>query len=323
MSKYSQDVINILYNNMNEYISGQYIADQLNISRAAVKKVIDQLKEEGCDIVSINHKGHQLKQLPDVWYSGIVKSLMNQNAFFDKIETYHTVESTQSVAKQALLENENTFLILSDEQSAGRGRFNRNWDSSKGKGLWMSLVLRPHVPFAMIPKFNLFIALAIRDAIQSFTNDKVEIKWPNDIYIQNKKVCGFLTEMIANYDHIEAIICGVGINMNHESNDFPKEIIEKATSIRQHRDDKLNRYEFLSVLTKHIVKRYLEFLELPFKSIREEYKIVSNIWNKTLRFTENNHQFMGKAIDIDYDGLLIVEDSNGHQHKLMSADIEF
>ena len=110
-------------------------------------------------------------------------------------------------------------IILSDEQTKGRGRFNRNWASSKGKGLWMSLVLRPNVPFSMIPKFNLFVALGIRDAIQSFTNDKVEIKWPNDIYIADKKYV-VLTEMIANYDSIDAIICGIGINLNHSDSDF-------------------------------------------------------------------------------------------------------
>ena len=204
MSKYSQDVIRMLYEHQSNYISGQYIADQLNISRAGVKKVIDLLKEDGCDIKSINHKGHQLNSLPDQWYSGIVKPILDELGLFNHLEVYHTVDSTQLKAKRALVGNKDTFLILSDEQTEGRGRFNRNWESSKGKGLWMSLVLRPDVPFSMIPKFNLFIALGIRDAIQQFSNERVTIKWPNDIYIGNKKICGFLTEMVANYDEIEA-----------------------------------------------------------------------------------------------------------------------
>ena len=135
-------------------------------------------------------------------------------------------------------------IILSDEQTKGRGRFNRNWASSNGKGLWMSLVLRPNVPFSMIPKFNLFVALGIRDAIQSFTNDKVEIKWPNDIYIADKKYV-VLTEMIANYDSIDAIICGIGINLNHSDSDFSDDIKQRATSIRLHSNNKINRYSFL------------------------------------------------------------------------------
>lgn len=129
--------------------------------------------------------------MPNQWYSGIVSSLLEEQNLISTIKVYDSVESTQTIAKQTLVDHEDSMMILSEEQTQGRGRFNRNWASSKGKGLWMSLVLRPNVPFSMIPKFNLFIALGIRDAIQAFSNDKVAIKWPNDIYINDKKVCGF------------------------------------------------------------------------------------------------------------------------------------
>lgn len=322
MSKYSQDVVRMLYEHQPEYISGQYIADQLNISRAAVKKVIDQLKLDGCDIESINHKGHLLKTLPDHWYSGIVNPIIEQRDLFDQIEVMSTVDSTQLKAKQALVGNHDTFLILSDEQTKGRGRFNRNWASSKGKGLWMSLVLRPDVPYAMIPKFNLFMALGIKDAIQQFSTDDVTIKWPNDIYIDGKKVCGFLTEMVANYDAIEAIICGIGINMNHQETDFDEEIRHRATSMPIHSEYDFNRYEFLDILIKEIEKRYNQFLKVPFEEIREEYIAATNMWQRPLRFTENNEQFIGEAIDIDHDGFLMVKDNQGQLRRLISADIE-
>ncbi|MDY4023442.1 biotin--[acetyl-CoA-carboxylase] ligase [Staphylococcus borealis] len=322
MSKYSQDVIRILYKHQSEYISGQYIADQLNISRAAVKKVIDQLKKDGCKIDSINHKGHQLNELPDCWYQGIVAYILKDSQLASEIEVFESVASTQTIAKQELVGNSASMIILSDEQTQGRGRFNRNWASSKGKGLWMSLVLRPNVPFSMIPKFNLFAALGIRDAIQSFSNDKVEIKWPNDIYIVDKKVCGFLTEMIANYDSIDAIICGIGINLNHEDSDFSDEIKHSATSVGLHSDTKINRYTFLEALISSIEKRYTQFLTQPFAEIRNEYIQASNIWQRQLRFTENNTQFIGEAIDIDRDGFLIVKDENNEVRRLISADID-
>ena len=322
MSKYSQDVIRMLYIHQSEYISGQYIADQLNISRAAVKKVIDQLKKDGCKIESINHKGHQLNELPDSWYNGIVSYILKNSQLASEIKVFESVESTQIIAKQELVDNNKSMIILSDEQTKGRGRFNRNWASSKGKGLWMSLVLRPNVPFSMIPKFNLFIALGIRDAIQSFTNDKVEIKWPNDIYIADKKVCGFLTEMIANYDSIDAIICGIGINLNHSDSDFSDDIKQRATSIRLHSNNKINRYSFLEKLISSIEKRYSQFLTKPFTEIRNEYIEASNIWQRQLRFTENDKQFIGEAIDIDDDCFLIVRDENNEVRRLISADID-
>ena len=322
MSKYSQDVVKMLYDHQSEYISGQYIANQLNISRAAVKKVIDQLKADGCDIDSINHKGHKLNASPNRWYRGIINKVLESNHLVSKIEVYDSVESTQTIAKQSLVDNQYTMLILSDEQTKGRGRFNRNWSSSKGKGLWMSVVLRPNVSFAMIPKFNLFIALGIRDAIQAFSKDKVENKWPNDIYINDKKVCGFLTEMVANADAVEAIICGIGINLNHQEEDFSDIIRHRATSIRLHYSEEINRYQFLKRLIEEIEKRYHQFLNSSFETIRDEYIRTSNIWHRKLTFTESGEQFIGEAIDIDNDGFLIVKDEDNQMRRLISADID-
>lgn len=322
MSKYSQDVVKMLYEHQSEYISGQYIANQLNISRTAVKKVIDQLKADGCDIDSINHKGHKLNASPNRWYRGIINKALESNHLVSKIEVYDSVESTQTIAKQGLVDNQHTMLILSDEQTKGRGRFNRNWSSSKGKGLWMSVVLRPNVSFAMIPKFNLFIALGIRDAIQAFSRDKVEIKWPNDIYINDKKVCGFLTEMVANADAVEAIICGIGINLNHQEEDFSDMIRHRATSIRLHHSEEINRYQFLKRLIEEIEKRYHQFLNSSFETIRDEYIRTSNIWHRKLTFTENGEQFIGEAIDINNDGFLIVKDEDNQMRRLISADID-
>ncbi|MGI2237267.1 biotin--[acetyl-CoA-carboxylase] ligase [Staphylococcus cohnii] len=322
MSKYSKDVIQILYTNQDEYISGQFIAEHLAISRTAVKKVIDQLKQEGFEIESINHKGHRLIELPDKWYSGIVEPLIDEQKMFDHVEVIAQIDSTQLLAKQKLVGNTDTFLILSDEQTKGKGRFNRPWDSSRGKGLWMSIVLRPKVPFEMITKFNLFMALGIRDTMQQFSNESVTIKWPNDIYIDGKKACGFLTEMVANSDGIEAVICGIGINMNHLAEDFQGELQLKATSLRIHANQKIHRYHFLEQLINHIERRYHQFLNQPFSTIRNEYIEASNIWNRSLKFTENAQQFQGEAVDIDEDGYLIVIDDQQIQHKLMSADIE-
>lgn len=322
VKKYSQDVLQLLYKNKPNYISGQSIAESLNISRTAVK-VIDQLKLEGCKIDSVNHKGHLLQQLPDIWYQGIIDQYTKSSALFDFSEVYDSIDSTQLAAKKSLVGNQSSFFILSDEQTKGRGRFNRHWSSSKGQGLWMSVVLRPNVAFSMISKFNLFIALGIRDAIQHFSQDEVKVKWPNDIYIDNGKVCGFLTEMVANNDGIEAIICGIGINLTQQLENFDESIRHRATSVQLHDKNKLDRYQFLERLLQEIEKRYNQFLTLPFSEIREEYIAASNIWNRTLLFTENDKQFKGQAIDLDYDGYLIVRDEAGESHRLISADIDF
>lgn len=323
MSKYENDVLNVLYQHQPEFVSGQFIAEQLKISRTSVKKVIDRLKNDGCEIESIHNKGHHLVNLPDKWYETLVDRLIQKSSLIDYAVTHETVDSTQILAKQALVGNQDTFMVIADEQVKGKGRFNRQWASERGLGLWTSLVLRPNVQFSMITTFNLFMSLAIRDAIQSFVETDVFVKWPNDIYIGDKKVCGFLTEMVANHDGIEAVICGIGINMNQLGDHFDEVIKDKATSIRQHNNDVLiDRYDFLDVLLKNIEHRYLQFLSTPFKDIKDQYMKHSNIWDRTLTFTEGSKRFKGEPVSIDDQGFLHVKDGNGDMHRLMSADIE-
>ncbi|EGQ4146815.1 biotin--[acetyl-CoA-carboxylase] ligase [Staphylococcus pseudintermedius] len=323
MSKYLDQILELLTDARPDYISGQTIAEQLNVSRMTVKKTVDQLKAEGFSIDSIHNKGHQLKALPQAWHKGVLTSIFKHQSFINQFQTYPSVDSTQQVAKKAILNDDRTMLILSDEQTAGKGRFKRVWQSSKGKGLWMSLVLRPDIPFSMLTTFNLFMSLAISEAIQSYSPAKVEIKWPNDIYIEGQKVCGFLTEMVANADGIEAVICGIGINLNHDVEDFDEALQQTATSVKLHYGKNINRYDFLEQLMQRIEVRYQQFLTEPFTTIKDEYIQRSNIWNKQLRFTEGKQQFYGNVMEIDDQGFLLVVDRDGDFHHLMSADIEF
>ncbi|EOG9045994.1 biotin--[acetyl-CoA-carboxylase] ligase [Staphylococcus pseudintermedius] len=323
MSKYLDQILELLTDARPDYISGQTIAEQLNVSRMTVKKTVDQLKAEGFSIDSIHNKGHQLKALPQAWHKGVLTSIFKHQSFINQFQTYPSVDSTQQVAKKAILNDDRTMLILSDEQTAGKGRFKRVWQSSKGKGLWMSLVLRPDIPFSMLTTFNLFMSLAISEAIQSYSPAKVEIKWPNDIYIEGQKVCGFLTEMVANADGIEAVICGIGINLNHDVEDFDEALQQTATSVNLHYGKNINRYDFLEQLMQRIEVRYQQFLTEPFTTIKDEYIQRSNIWNKQLRFTEGKQQFYGNVMEIDDQGFLLVVDRDGDFHHLMSADIEF
>ncbi len=322
MSKYRETILELLTEARPDYISGQSIAEKLNISRMTVKKTIDQLRLEGISIDSVHNRGHKLNELPTRWHEGVLNGLFKDSTFIEKFECYSTVDSTQQIAKKSIVDFDGTMLILSDAQTAGKGRFKRVWQSPKEKGLWMSVVLRPEISFSMLTTFNLFISLAICETIQTYLTEQVQIKWPNDIYIGNQKVCGFLTEMIANADGIEAVICGIGININHEASDFDPSLNHIATSLKIHNGKDTNRYDFLKVLMRNIEQRYLQFLNEPFTAIKDEYIAHSNIWNKQLRFTEGSQQFYGKVVEIDDQGFLHVVDRQGDLHRLMSADIE-
>ncbi|UEX89157.1 biotin--[acetyl-CoA-carboxylase] ligase [Staphylococcus ratti] len=322
MSKYREPILKLITDARPNYISGQAIAEELNISRMTVKKVIDQLKSEDISIDSVHNKGHRLNHFPQKWHASVIRSVLQHQSLFQTVYAFDSVGSTQLEAKHRLIEHDESMLIISDEQIEGRGRFKRPWHSSKGKGLWMSLVLRPSISYSMLTTFNLFISLAIRDAIQEYVDEAVKIKWPNDIYVGEKKICGFLTEMVANADGIEAVICGIGININQDETDWDQQTRKIATSIKIQRSEAITRYFFLETLISHIQMRYTQFLSQPFTSIKQEYIAASNIWNRKLRFTEGEQQFYGKVIEIDDLGFLHVVDESGSIHRLMSADIE-
>lgn len=321
MSKYKHEIVNYLYRN-DEYLSGQHIAETLNCSRVTVKKVIDQLRKEGFEIESISNKGYKIAKIPTTWQEDIVNIELKDNLLLNRAIVQTQVDSTQILAKAHVNDTDNHFIVLSDEQTKGRGRFNREWSSLKSKGLWMSVVLRPDIPIQKMSTFNLFISLAIQEVIEQHYHIQCKIKWPNDIYIGNKKVCGFLTEMIADTDGVNAIICGIGINLNQTQEEFDKVNQSRATSLNIENGKPIEPYQFLSVLINAIEQRYDQFLNLPFSEIKELYKSKSMIWNKTLTYTEGNKQIVGRAIDIQDNGFLTVISEDGDLHQFMSADIE-
>lgn len=321
MSKYKYEVINYLYKN-DEYLSGQHIAETLNCSRVTVKKVIDQLKKEGFEIESQTNKGYKISKLPSMWQQDIVNIEIKNNQLLNQAFVQPQVDSTQILAKSLVTNHEGNFIVLSDEQTQGRGRFNREWSSIKGKGLWMTVVLRPDISIQKMATFNLFISLAIQEVMEEFYGVPSKIKWPNDIYINNKKVCGFLTEMIADTDGVNAIICGIGINLNQTQQDFDNVNQTRATSLNIESKKKIDPYPFLTQLLHAIETKYEQFLNVPFSDIKEVYKSKSMIWDKALIYTQGNKRIKGRAIDIQDNGFLTVISEDGELNEFMSADIE-
>nr|WP_263313265.1 biotin--[acetyl-CoA-carboxylase] ligase [Mammaliicoccus sp. Marseille-Q6498] len=321
MSKYKYEIINYLYKN-DEYLSGQHIAETLNCSRVTVKKVIDQLKKEGFEIESQTNKGYKISKLPSMWQQDIVNIEIKNNQLLNQAFVQPQVDSTQILAKSLVTNHEGNFIVLSDEQTQGRGRFNREWSSIKGKGLWMTVVLRPDISIQKMATFNLFISLAIQEVMEEFYGVPSKIKWPNDIYINNKKVCGFLTEMIADTDGVNAIICGIGINLNQTQQDFDNVNQTRATSLNIESKKKIDPYPFLTQLLHAIETKYEQFLNVPFSDIKEVYKSKSMIWDKALIYTQGNKRIKGRAIDIQDNGFLTVISEDGELNEFMSADIE-
>lgn len=319
MSNMKQEILKLLKND--RFVSGQEMADRLEVSRTAVWKNINALKSEGYSIESVTSKGYHLTEHPRYISPTALELTVSQSDLFSDMEYLHTTGSTQVEALQKLERHDGAYIVVAEEQTRGRGRFNREWSSPKNRGLYLSIVLRPNIPISEIIRFNLFISLAISKSIDQAFNMESGIKWPNDIYINNRKVSGFLTEVVSESSVINAIICGIGINIFEDEG---VGAIPNATSIEREMEGgtPMDLDGFMESLITNIEHYYDRFINEPFSAIREEWKARAIVFNKELRITEAGESYMAKALDIDDDGFLEVLDQSGEIRKVISADIE-
>jgi BirA family biotin operon repressor/biotin-[acetyl-CoA-carboxylase] ligase len=305
------------------FLSGQHLAEIIGCSRTAVWKHIKELRKEGFELEAVRNKGYRIIRTPEKVTADEVRLGLTTNFIGRNLHYVESVESTQKIAHHFASENapEGT-VILAEEQLSGRGRMARNWHSPKYTGIWMSMILRPNIPLSNAPQLTLLAAVAIVQAIEEMTDLIPDIKWPNDILINGKKVTGILTELQAEADRIHSIIIGMGINVNQKKEDFPLELQETATSLFIEGRETVSRAELIRTIFKYFERLYTLYLEqgfLPIKLLWEGYasSIGNYIKARTLRNT-----IEGKALGITDDGVLQLEDMTGKIHLIYSADIE-
>lgn len=322
-SQIRKDLLDAFTNAGEAYLSGQYLAELMGCSRTAVWKHIEELRKEGFELEAVRKKGYRILKTPekitaDEIRLGLKTRFIGKNIYYEE-----SVESTQKIAHRLAYDNvpEGT-VIIAEEQLSGRGRMDRKWHSPKYTGIWMSLILRPNIPLPKAPQLTLLAAVAIVQAIEELTDLSPEIKWPNDILINGKKVTGILTELQAEADRINSIIIGIGMNVNQVEEDFPVELKKIATSLRIEQDKELSRAAMVREIFNNMEKLYQLYLAegfLPIKLLWESYAISvgKEITARTLMQT-----IVGKALGITDEGVLMIEDKQGVTHYVYSADIE-
>ena len=322
MSKLNQQVLKLL--SKQEFISGQKMAETLGISRTAVWKAVQNLKEDGYTVKSVASKGYKLIGASNELNETLLTSMSKDSKLFSKVIYRDSVDYTQKIAFQKITDIKEPFIVVAGEQTGGRGRFNREWASPEKSGLYMSAVFKPDIYLNEIIKFNLFFSLAIANTLEESFDLEAGIKWPNDIYINGKKVCGFLTEVVSENNRIQNIICGIGINL-YETEEISA--LETATSIENEMKKggrmNIDTESFLSLLIHELEEQYHQFINTPFSSIKKEWMAKSIIFGKEMRISEMNRSFMAKPVDITDEGFLLAVDCYGETHKIISADIEF
>lgn len=324
VARTKDQILTMLLKNMNAFVSGQAICDRLGCSRTAVWKHIQELQKEGYIIESVPRRGYRLVQRPDRLSEAEIKAGLKCQVFGRTIIYKESVVSTQKIA-HFLAEDgaEEGTLVVSDEQTGGRGRLGRTWHSPKGSGIWMSLILRPALPFHRTPPLTLMAAVAVVRAIHAATGLRCAIKWPNDVLYEGKKLVGILTEMQAEENRVRAVIIGIGMNVNTPSDAFPEELKETATSLKIITGKAYARAELIQAILFELESLYHLYLTEGFRAIKLMWESYSTSLGKRIRArTAHGDVVTGVAKGITDDGVLLVEGDDGRVHPIYSADID-
>lgn len=300
------------------YISGQELCNRFGVSRTAVWKAINQLKEAGYEIEAQQNKGYRLMAAPDLMTEAEIKSLLHTDWVAKEVLYFDTIDSTNTKAQELAEKGyPSGTLVVADKQESGKGRRGRSWVSPSGTGIFMTLMIKPDINPNNASMLTLVAALAVAKAITSVTGEEAMIKWPNDIVVNGKKVCGILTEMNAQFDYINHIVVGIGINVHNES--FPEEISQMASSLMIEAGGKrFHRAQIIAETMSYFEQHYDTFLKTQDLSalVREYDKLLVNR-NKSVRVLDPKEPFDGKAMGITPKGELIVD--TWESRKLVSS----
>lgn len=306
-----------------DFISGQHIADFIGCSRTAVWKHIEELREEGYIIEAVRNKGYRILSASENVSASTIQLGLQTKVLGKNIHYEETVETTQTIAHRLANEGapEGT-LVVAEEQLGGKGRLQRKWYAPKYSGIWMSLILRPKLPVHQIPQLTLLTAVAVAQGIEKATSIKPEIKWPNDLLINRKKITGILTELQAESDQIHSVIIGIGINVNQQLSDFPKDLQSVATSLSVEAKQVISRAKVIQEILLNLENLYELYKKEGFLTIKQLWESYAISIGKGIKARTMNGIIYGKALGITDEGVLLLEDETGEVHSIYSADIE-
>lgn len=302
-------ILDILLN-ADDFISGQEISEKLGVSRQAVWKSINALKEKGYEIQSVTNRGYRLVSSPDYLNESSLKTLLHNKIIGKNLIVLDSVNSTNDYLKKLGNEGcENGTVVAAREQTRGKGRLGRTWQSKKDDGIVFSVLLRPNVAPSEVSAITPLAGLAVCKTIREYTKLDCVIKWPNDIIVGRKKLVGILTEMSAEFDAVEYVITGIGINVDHTS--FPEEIAFKATSLLLETGRHIDKNEFLACVLEHLENEFVKNnLELTPTALSEYTDLCATV-GRSVTFQRGTRRISGMAVGVSEHGELKVMMSDG------------
>ena len=314
-----EKILEVILDNEKEFISGEELSKKLGISRTAIWKHIRILRSQGYNIESVNKKGYRLVDEPT--------DLLNPQNIYRNLKTkfigknvlhFETIDSTNDYAKKIGNELRDGSVIISEEQTKGKGRLGRVWESKAGEGIWMSIILKPNIIPNKAPFITLIAGASIVKALNILGVD-AKIKWPNDITINNKKLSGILTELSAEIERVNYIVVGIGMNV--KDTDFEEELQDKATSLYKENYN-VSRVDIVKEILCQFEKLYLDYIEKDDKKeVLDICRQYSAIINKEIYVIKNDQKELVDCIGINEEGNLIIKNKDGNLEGIMSGEV--
>jgi BirA family biotin operon repressor/biotin-[acetyl-CoA-carboxylase] ligase len=303
------------------WVSGEALSTQLAVSRTAIWKHISTLREEGYTIESSPKKGYLLRKISDLLLPNEIREGLDTKVFGRKGIVYHSkINSTNTKAKElASGDAPEGTLVVAEQQVKGRGRKGRTWFSPSQGGIYISLILKPHISPGEAPKITMLTGVVVAETLLKLTPCNINIKWPNDILVNGKKIAGILTEMSTEMDAIEYIVVGLGMNVTTPR--FPDDIKDKATSILIETGQYFSRVTFIREYLKWYEKYYDIFKNIGFAPVIQRWKEFTDIIGHMVIAEVSGKKYIGEVHDIDNDGILILKDKNKNLHRIFSGDV--
>ncbi len=314
-------LVHLLVKNATVVVPGPKIASEIGVTRSTVWVWIEKLRSLGVEIKGHPSSGYQLQKLPDLLLPSLIRHELGENQIGHKTWHYFRTDSTNNVAwRLAARGAPHGTLVLAEEQTAGRGRLGRNWYSEKTSGIYSSILLRPPLSPAAAPVLTLMAGVAAHRAISLTTGLPVDIRWPNDLLVNGKKVCGILTEMSAELDRLHAVVLGIGVNINHR--EMPAELKEIATSLRIEGRKFYSRLHLLVTLLKELEQHYRVLLEEGSGAIIRRWAAASSYAEgMRVRVLSNKGEFLATTLGLESNGALKVRSDDGKVESLLSGEV--
>lgn len=311
-------ILNLLRQKQESFVSGEELSRISGVSRTAIWKQIEKLREEGYKILAQPHLGYRLVAVPDRLIPEELQWQLPTKVVGRKIYSYAATDSTMDTAHQLIAAGEpEGAVVFAEAQRRGRGRLGRSWVSTAGQGIYLSAILRPQVDLSVAPIFTLLAAVAVARAIQEAVGLEAQIKWPNDVMIHGKKVCGILTELSAELNRVRAVIIGIGLNVNTPKSALPR----LATSLALERGESCDRIAVARALMTALDDLYMQLKRGDTAAVLKAWCSQSMTLGRRVRVTCPDRQIDGEAVDLGPEGALIVRTDEGRMEHVTAGEV--